>query len=325
MVSRHIAGRLTLVVVLLAAVLLLAGCGSDKERETIARPVKPQRTAPKAEPVPATPAAQPAQPDALPAEPSGIEKQPPVVERNDVADFDLLENQLGGSSGVAVAPIGLGTQVTSYGSLKTGAAWSTMKVPIAMATLAQGRSEAKLVDIRSALRRSDNAAAERLWTGLGGGERAARAVATQLRAAGDDATAVESQKLRPEFSAFGQTGWSLEDQARYMAGLACSALGSATLKEMGAVAADQRWGLGTLGANVPFKGGWGPGTKPGVASGYLVRQMGIVTAGGQRVAVAVATVAADGSFETGSANLTAIARWVARNASLSDVPASQPC
>src|SRR5665811_2381113 len=82
------------------------------------------------------------------------------------------------------------------------------------------------------------------------------------------------------------------------------------LQLMGEVESGQRWGIGAVGLPAQFKGGWGPG--PG--GGYLVRQMGIITlANGSRIGLAIASEPADGRFETGTANLTALARWAVAN------------
>ena len=62
---------------------------------------------------------------------------------------------------------------------------------------------------------------------------------------------------------------------------------------------------------VALKGGWGPGAD----GRYLVRQMAILRlANGTRVGVALAVKPADGQFDTGVANLNAVARWVEHHA-----------
>ena len=54
---------------------------------------------------------------------------------------------------------------------------------------------------------------------------------------------------------------------------------------------------------------------------YLVRQMGIVRlANGRPLAASIATLPGDGSFETGTANLTQIARWLIAHVDASSVP-----
>jgi hypothetical protein len=186
-------------------------------------------------------------------------------------------------------------------------------VPLALAVVARARGnpDAGLQRlIRKSVTASDNAAAEQLWTSLGAPPDAASQVQAVLRSAGDRQTRVQSRRVRPGFSAFGQTTWSLAGQATFAAALPCLKHGPFVLPLMGQVESGQRWGIGAVGLPAQFKGGWGPG--PG--GGYLVRQMGIVTLpDGSRISLALASEPADGRFETGTANLTALARWAVAN------------
>jgi hypothetical protein len=75
---------------------------------------------------------------------------------------------------------------------------------------------------------------------------------------------------------------------------------------MNQITPSQRWGLGRV-AGTRFKGGWGPGTD----GRYLARQFGIVTLPqGGKIAVAIASRPANGSFTTATAHLNAIASWL---------------
>ena len=161
--------------------------------------------------------------------------------------------------------------------------------------------------IARALTASDNAAAERLWDRLG--DRAAHRTQALLAAAGDTATTVQSERVRAEFSPYGQTDWSTRAQARFVAALPCLPHGRRVLDLMGRVQADQRWGLGSAGVPARFKGGWGPDPS----GRYLVRQMGLLTIDGKAVAVAIATEPADGQFATATVAATRLAEWVARH------------
>lgn len=238
----------------------------------------------------------------------------------DRSSFARLAAELPGAEGVAVAPLGRDGRVQRLGTLESGVAWSTAKVPVAMAAIAAGRGSD--ADLRQAITASDNAAAERLWTALGSGR--AEAATAQLRAAGDRTTAIESERLRPGFTAFGQTDWSVADQARFAAGMACTAEGAQVLGLMDAVVAGQRWGLGSAGAaDAQFKGGWGPGIVPGRADGWLDRQFGVLTIEGRPLAVAIATSA--GSHEAGTGALTRLARWVADHVDVSGLPTRPRC
>jgi hypothetical protein len=200
--------------------------------------------------------------------------------------------------------------VHEVGTLREGVAWSTIKVAIAMAVArrADGHpSAAEQSLLTRAITASDNSAAVALWSSLGTPDAAAAAVQGVLAEAGDTSTRVETQVLRPGFTSFGQTHWSLGAQQRFIAGLPCVPNSAPVRSLMEQVVADQRWGLGTLGADTEFKGGWGP--EPD--GRYLVRQMGIVRlTGGRSLAASMATTPADGTFETGTANLTEIARWL---------------
>lgn len=226
--------------------------------------------------------------------------------------FDELAARLGGSEGLAYAGVG-GAATTRLGSWRTGPGWSTVKVPLAIAAVAKahGQPDAGVQRLmRRSITASDNAAAEQLWASLGEPRTAAVQVQAVLRSGGDGDTLVQSQRVRPGFSAFGQTIWSLANQAGFVAALPCIKYSGEVLALMGDVESDQRWGIGAVGLPAQFKGGWGPG--PG--GGYLVRQMGIVTlANGSRIGLAIASEPADGRFETGTANLTAIARWAVAN------------
>lgn len=176
---------------------------------------------------------------------------------------DAAVATFGGGAALAVA----GGEVVSAGEV-TGApvAWSTIKVPLAVAALRLDPALAPVVG--EAIRSSDNAAAEQLWAALGEPPRAAAAVEAVLAEAGDPVP-VSHEHTRPGFSSFGQTAWSLGAQARFAAQLPCLADAGAVLEDMGMIV--QRYGLGQLdGAR--FKGGWGP--EPD--GRYTVRQFGLV-------------------------------------------------
>jgi hypothetical protein len=228
----------------------------------------------------------------------------------DEASFRNLERDLGGRSGLAVSAIGLGQPVRDMGTLREDVAWSTIKVPLAVAieTRAAGQLSASEQSLLArAITASDNAAAEELWSSLGAPSEAATAVQGILTSTGDTATRVETRVLRPGFTSFGQTRWSLAAQQRFIAGLPCLPEAAPVLSLMQQVIPDQRWGLGAIGVAAQFKGGWGPDLD----GGYLVRQMGIVRLeNGRLVAASMATLPPDGRFETGTANITQIAEWL---------------
>ncbi len=239
----------------------------------------------------------------------------------DKVSFSRLAERLPGEESVAVATLGRSGGISRTGTLRTGVAWSTAKVPVAMAAISAGVAQRQ--DLVQAITASDNAAAERLWAALGGGANAAAAATAQLRTAGDARTQIEAQRLRSGFTAFGQTQWALTDQARFVGGMACAQSGPEVLGLMNEVVAGQRWGLGSTGRQAQFKAGWGPGVTAGTADGWLDRQMGIVIIGGKPIAVAMATTAGD--HGTATQNLTAIAQWVVTHVNAARAPRRPRC
>lgn len=229
----------------------------------------------------------------------GARHSPPA---EDQPRAGTIVDGLGGEVGVAIGRPGGQPEVS--GTLTTGSAWSTIKVPIALALLRDaggpdGLDSGQADAMRRALTASDNAAAAQLFEALaarhGGIQGAATAVTEILRAGGDGSTVVSTQG-RDGFSPYGQTEWSLEAQERFMSGLVggCVVDGASTtyvLDLMGQVTSDT-WGLGSIGLPARWKGGWGPGTD----GRYLVRQMGVVEQHGEKVVLVIAARADDGQF-----------------------------
>ncbi|WP_237559676.1 hypothetical protein [Corynebacterium neomassiliense] len=185
-------------------------------------------------------------------------------------------------------------------------AWSTSKVPVAVAALravADGTSLSDDATVRanvtSAITASDNAAAQALWDSLGDPAAAGAATEAVLRDGGDTTTRVQTTVTRPGLTSFGQTVWTTQAQARFAAGLQCLAGAGPVLTAMGQISAGQDYGLGRIPGAV-FKGGWGPD----LSGAYQVRQFGLVPgADGTLVPVALEVVSADGSYASGSAAL----------------------
>jgi len=296
----------------LLAAIALAGCGNgaSQQREV-------ELGGETAETAPARTEPEAGEPTETAPPPS--DGRAPLLDERAAKSFDAFAERLGGEAGITVGVPG-DPEAEQLGSLTTGSAWSTIKVAIAARVLEQvggpdGLSAEQEGLIRSALTASDNAAADELFASLGGGDsQAAGATGEVLAEAGDTTTQVSAQG-RDGFSPYGQTEWPLVEQHRFMARLAGGCLGDAAGSEyllslMGDVVPDQRWGLGSAGAeSARFKGGWGPGTD----GRYLVRQMGVVEFDGKEVVVTLATVAPDGQFASGTQALTKLAGWVAEN------------
>lgn len=179
---------------------------------------------------------------------------------------------------------------SSAGDASGFASWSTMKVPVAIAALKEHPE--MTVEATYAIEVSDNGAADMLWNAT-----TPEAVEAVLAEGGTPIT-VERNVTRPGFSSFGQTQWSVADQARFASNLACVNGSAPILEMMGNVA--QNYGLGTI-PGARFKGGWGPS----ISGAYEVRQLGLVPdATGRIIPVAIAASAADGTYESAQVMLT---------------------
>jgi hypothetical protein len=240
---------------------------------------------------------------------------PPAAPDRLAADFAQLEAKLHAMVGVAVSPVGTGGAPITLGSWKSGPAWSTIKVPLIIAALREANPPTVTDAMTAAITESDNVAAESIWASLGDPVTAAHKIEAVLRQTGDNTT-VQSQKVIPEFTAFGQTEWSLPDQVRFTSVAFCDKANTPVFSLMGRVVADQRWGIGTV-PDAEFKGGWGP-SPPG---GYLVRQLGVLPAPNGRVAVALAAQPSSGKFDDGTVALNEMATWL--TAHLGALPAGQ--
>jgi hypothetical protein len=231
------------------------------------------------------------------------------------AEFARLEPTLHAVVGIEVSAVGAAQTPIRLGQWQSGPAWSTIKVPMAIAALREERPPVVTGAMAAAITESDNAAAESMWASLGDPITAAHKVDDVLRQAGDP-TIVQSQKVRPEFSASGQTEWALADQIRFISVAVCDSANDPIFALMGQIQPDQRWGMGTIPGS-RFKGGWGPSET----GGYLVRQMGVVASPNGTVAIALAAQPASGKFEDGTAALTEMAGWLASH--LSALPAGR--
>lgn len=230
------------------------------------------------------------------------------------ADFATLLPSLGGRAGMAVMAVG-GNVVATMGNWTAGPAWSTMKVPLALAAL-HGNSATPSYELSAAITESDNSAADQLWQSLGTPDQAAQQIDAILRQGGDTVTQVPANRTRSDYSAFGQATWALTDQVRFASRLPCLPNAGTVTDLMGKVVYGQQWGLGHLD-NVAYKGGWGPDQS----GNYLVRQLGLVQTPNGQMAVAVAAQANSGGLDDGEAMLNKIAPLIVKH--LGDLPAGK--
>ena len=230
------------------------------------------------------------------------------------ADFTTLRPSLDGRVGLAIMAVG-GQRVAQMGDWTSGPAWSTMKVPLALAVL-RTNGNTSTYQMSAAITESDNSAADGLWQSLGPPDAAAPAVQAMLREGGDPKTTVPAARSRAEYSAFGQADWALGDQVRFAAQLPCLSDADTVTGLMGKVVWGQQWGLGHLG-NTRFKGGWGPDPS----GNYLVRQFGLLTTPNGDVAIALAAQATSGTFDDGTRILNSLAGLLTDH--VNDLPAGR--
>ncbi|WP_245677597.1 hypothetical protein [Nocardia acidivorans] len=216
-----------------------------------------------------------------------------------------LRPTLKGTVALAIMPVG-SDRVVALGDWRVGPAWSSIKVPLALAALRANPGYVSAAT--SAITNSDNSAADTLWQSLGAPEVAAQAVQDVLREGGDNVTKVPAQRARADYSAFGQAEWSIADQLTFAAHLPCLPQADSVTALMGKISYGQRWGLGTL-TGARFKGGWGPDPS----GNYLVRQFGLLPVEGGEVAIAIAAQPTSGSFDEGTTILTKISDLIEKH------------
>lgn len=301
--SRHRKWALALggVLVLVAGAIVAFGVVSGPPPVHPSAPALPQKATPNSSvtsPV--------ANPPTKPPIPAGL-----------AADFPELQARLHAKIGIVVAPVGAGSNaLVQLGAWSVGKAWSTIKVPLVIAAMRKQHTGQVTAPMTAAITESDNAAAESIWAGLGNPDDAAAQVQTVLRETGDTTTTVQSKRVRPPYTAFGQTDWSLTNQALFLSAAACDPRDQPVLALMGEVESGQQWGLGVL-PHTQIKGGWGPSPS----GSYLVRQIGILPTPKGLTVVAIAAEPESGSFPDGTQDLTEIADWL--HAHLDALPAAQ--
>ncbi|BBZ47175.1 serine hydrolase [Mycobacterium parmense] len=213
------------------------------------------------------------------------------------ASFEQLSASVPAQVGIAIARP---DRTYSLGRWWSGVAWSTIKVPLAIAALRRDWLGAKDLAVK-AITASDNQASEQLWSLLGDPAAAARHVQRVIAEGGDTATVVEPRRIRRGYTAFGQTQWTLQRQARFAAELASIPGADDVVALMRQLVGEHRWGLAAHG--FAAKGGWGPGVR----GEYLVRQFGIVPTPSGEWGVALAAEAQ--VFEAGVKVLDTLSDW----------------
>ena len=274
--------RMVLTALLGAVVVLTGGCGIGSE------PATPPRT---------TTSIAAIDPGA-----GGAGNVSIAVPGSLAADFNAVQQGFRGSLGLAIMPVG-GDKMVTFGTWTSGPAWSTIKVPLAIAALRNNASY--VTTATSAITASDNGAADTLWQSLGSGAAAATAVENVLREGGDTTTTVPTARTRADASVYGQAEWTLAEQVRFAAHLPCIPQSQRVVGLMQQIIPSHRWGLGAFGS-AEFKGGWGPD----LSGKYLVRQFGLIDSPSGRIAIAFAAQPDSGSFNDGMTMLDKMATLI---------------
>ena len=277
----------------LAALVGIAG--ASLSTCTIGDVSTPEPSAPASSPQPTLPDSGAEVSDG-PAADSALDKEPTVIKATDLQE--AVDAIAADNPGTGIAVAGSGT-VAAAGNTGPLPAWSTVKVPLAIAAERAGVADPDTVS--RAITYSDNAAADSLWEALGGGEQAAQATQAII-----GTTTVPATPPRPGFSAFGQTQWSVSEQAEFIAALGCQDGADPILAAMGQPDPTQNYGLRTLEGAV-MKGGWGPAED----GSYEARQMGLITLGGHTVAVAIYAAAPSGDYGEAQQMLSRVVKQLA--------------
>ena len=197
-----------------------------------------------------------------------------------------------------------GRATVSVGSFTAGdnrpePAFSTMKVPLAIAALRQ--SQAFYPDAEAAVTRSDNPAAHRMFDQV-----LATGYEGVIREAGARTTTPAGYQMG--------TLWTTSDQAEFASGLRCVAGHEPVLDMMGRIVDYQHWGLGRIGG-ARYKGGWN-----NHEGGHLARQFGLIPGPNGDIAVAITAHSPKG-HEGSFAMLDELANGL--NAMRGDLPKSR--
>lgn len=248
----------------------------------------------------------------------------PIFRPGAAHSFDALSASTSARIGLAVAPLGSG-ETQSFGSLQTGHAWSSIKVPILVTLMRDRHEELTASELRwaaAAIEVSDNDAAAGLFRRLeqihGGLSGASIAVKRVMASAGNTAAVTTAPPPPGAVSTYGQTNWSASEASAFYRALANGCLlgpggTKYVLDLMSHVLPEQQWGLGEAhfdpSWSVAIKGGWGPEAASG---GYLVRQSGVVR--NSVAGIAVTMIAEDSSgFEAAVGDLNRIASWLSHS------------
>ncbi|AWB81983.1 hypothetical protein C3B44_06150 [Corynebacterium yudongzhengii] len=192
-----------------------------------------------------------------------------------------------------------GEHVAHAGVDGESSAWSTIKVPIAIAATQNGLEDDSVIEL--AITESDNDASRILWNFLGDTETAALA-AEEVMVEGNGPSTLYDTVTTYYGSSFGNASWPLINQARFAANLECIDGAGPTYAAMGDIVEWQSDGLAGLD-DAHVKGGWSDELETANEYLYTYRQLGAVVTDSGTVGVAIIAHPDDGSHETARAAL----------------------
>lgn len=171
---------------------------------------------------------------------------------------------------------------TSLGSIASLPAWSTVKIPIAFASVAHCEYDEDYLEdlITLSIEISDNDATNELWACLNVAGGAEEFVRDEIGSRVD--------------VAWGKTAWPFASQASYAYKLSqrSDVDTNPIINHMRHIDEEQSWGLGALG--MPFKGGWGDVEANG---SWQSRQIAFGQINGVTYGIAAGALSEAGSFE----------------------------
>jgi len=244
-------------------------------------------------------------PEPTPTPPAPAPDQPELA-----AAIDGIEAQYRTMIGLAIAPIASPGQVTMQpwvgGDLSTSLAWQTIDVPVAMA-VASDPNQPQDLDylLKTSLTESSSAGEEALWQFLGTPQDAVDKTTAVLNAAGDTTTTLPSAPSTDGSKVFTDVWWRHADAAQFMGVLFCMTPSWSVIYHLSPGGPTAGYGLASLPNSLVRTGS---GAVASLYSGTTVRQIAILTLNnGARVGVSLSAAASDGTQDTASQAMTAVA------------------
>lgn len=171
------------------------------------------------------------------------------------------------------------------GDLRSLSAWSTEKIPIALASLEHCAFDDVVKEqlITSAITYSDNNSTDMLYSCLDGYASASELVSEVIGRSGAD---VYMDPI------WGESQWPVSSQAHFAYYLSSLPEDNIVIESMANVVPQQSWGIGEI-EGMHFKGGWSDSKKDG---SYQNRQMGFITIEDKTYGIAIAARSEIGSM-----------------------------